>query len=72
MFGNLQNVKQMMATIKSAKNPQVVLNTMMNNNPQLKQVKDYIQQNGGNAQQAFYSLAKQNGVDPKEILDMLK
>jgi len=72
MFGNLQTIKQMMGIIKNANNPQAMLNTMAKNNPQVKQVMDYVNSNGGNAQQAFYSLAKQHGVNPNEILEMLK
>lgn len=62
----------MIGIIKNANNPQAMLSTMAKNNPQIKQTIDYINKNGGNAQQLFYSLAKQNGIDPNEILEMLK
>ena len=61
-----------MGTIKNSSNPQAMLNLMANSNPQLKQVLTYIKDNGGNAQQAFYNYAQQNGVDPNEVLDALK
>ena len=41
---------------------------MDQNSPQMKQVFDYIQQNGGNEEQALYNLARQKGVDPNEAL----
>ena len=44
---------------------------MAANNPQMQQVMQVIQQNGGNAQQAFYNLAQQKGVDPNVILQQL-
>ena len=46
----------MMSTIKSAQNPQMMLNNMMMQNPQYKQVMDYINQNGGDAKTAFYQI----------------
>ena len=59
-------------TIKNAQNPTMMLQSMMANNPQLQQVMDYVKSQGGNAEQAFYNLAQQQGVDPKSILDQLK
>lgn len=44
---------------------------MAANNPQMQQVMQYIQQNGGNAKQAFYNLAQQRGIDPQIILNQL-
>jgi hypothetical protein len=42
------------------------------NLPEMKTVMNLVQQGGGNAQQLFYQLAQQKGVDPNSILDMLK
>lgn len=65
----LQNLnQQMINAIKTARNPQAMLQNM----PQYKQVMDYIQQNGGNAKEAFYSKAREMGVNPEEILNQLK
>ena len=72
MSGNLQKVKQMMDTIKSARNPQAMLQNMINQNPQYKQVMDYINKNGGDPKTAFYKLAEQQGVNPDDILNMFK
>ena len=68
----LNQVRQMINAIKSARNPQAMLNQMIQNNPQVKGVMDYINQNGGDPQKAFYAMARQKGVNPDEILKMLK
>lgn len=69
---NLQNIKQMLNIIKGAKNPQSMIQSMIQQNPQMKQVMDYVNQNGGDPKKAFYSMAEQCGMDPDEILNMLK
>ena len=69
MMQNLMNLKKM---VQGAKNPQAMLNQMMQNNPQIKQAMDYINSNGGNAKDAFYKLAKEKGVNPDEIINQLK
>jgi hypothetical protein len=33
---------------------------------------NYINQNGGDPKQAFYAMAREKGVNPDEILNMLK
>jgi len=40
--------------------------------PQYQQAMNLIQQAGGDARAAFYQLAQQKGVDPNQILSMLK
>ena len=72
MVQNLQPIKNMMSMLRSAGNPQMMLQQMTAQNPQMRQVMDLVQQNGGNAKQAFYKLAEQKGVNPDEILNMLK
>lgn len=72
MAQNLQPIKNMMSMLKSAGNPQMMLQQMMSQNPQMKQAVDYVNANGGNAKAAFYKLAEQKGVNPDEILQMLK
>lgn len=62
-------MRQMAQTIKSANNPQALVSQLMANNPQVKQI---INQYGGDPQTAFYKYAEANGIDPNEILNMLK
>ena len=66
------NIYQMMKTVQMARNPQMMLQTMARTNPAMKQAMDYINANGGNAEQAFYKLAEERGVDPQEILNSLR
>ena len=66
------NLQQMMNTIKNSRNPKAMLEQMMQSNPQMKQAIEYIGQNGGNAKEAFYALAKQKGVNPDTILNMFR
>lgn len=65
-------IKQLMNLIKLNNNPQMALNNMIMNNPQVQQANNYIQQFGGNAKDAFYNLAQQKGVNPDDVLNMLK
>ena len=60
-----------MAAVRAAQNPQLMLNQMMMNNPQMKQVMDIVQKHGGDPMTAFRKEAEERGVDPDEILRML-
>ena len=65
-------IKQMMNMVRSAANPQAMLNQMIMNNPQLKQVMDIVQKHGGDPMTAFRAEAQERGVDPDEIMGMLR
>lgn len=73
MRGNpaMQKIRQTLGIVKSARNPQAALMGMMNNNPQMKQVKSIIDQHGGDPMKAFREMAEENGLDPDEILSMI-
>lgn len=71
-MGKLNQIKQMMQMVNGAGNPQAMLAQMAQNNPNLKKVMDIVQQYGGDANKAFYAMAEQNGINPQEILDLLK
>ena len=62
----------MMAMLKAAQNPQMLLNQMISTNPKLKEVMDLVNQYGGDPNKALQAGAQQNGIDPQEIMDMLK
>ena len=68
----LAQIKQIRNVIQAARNPQAALMNMMGNNPQMKQVQDIIQQRGGDPMQAFRAMAEENGLDPDEILSMIR
>ena len=65
-------IRQMIGMIKSAGNPQALLNQLMQTNPNMKQVMEIMQQYGGDANKAFYDIAQKNGINPQEIMDLLK
>ena len=65
-------IKQMMSMIRTAQNPMAALNQLAQNNPQVKQVMDIINQNGGDPDRAFRTVAEKNGINPQDIYDMLK
>ena len=69
---NLAPIKQMMQMVRGAQNPQAMLQTLAQQNPQLQQVMTVVQQAGGDPQRAFYALAQQKGIDPNTILNALK
>ena len=45
---------------------------MLMNNPQYKQVMNYINQNGGDPKAAFYKMAEEKGVNPDDIISQLR
>lgn len=53
-----------MNMLRGSGNPQMMLEQMMQNNPQMKDVMNYINQNGGDPKQAFYKMAQEKGIDP--------
>lgn len=70
--GRMGQIKNMMQMVKGAGNPQALMANMMQNNPQYQQAMQLVQQAGGDAKTAFYQLAQQMGVNPDEILGMMK
>ena len=68
----MQNIKAIKRTMQMVRNPQVMLSQMMQTNPQMKQVIDYVNANGGDPQKAFYKLAEEQNINPDEILNELR
>ena len=66
------NLQQMANAVKYSRNPKAMLEQMMQSNPQIQQAMNYINQNGGDAKDAFYALARQKGVDPESVLKMFR
>ena len=67
-----QPIRQMMNAVRSAQNPQLALNQLIMSNPQMRQVMDIIQKYGGDPMTAFLKEAEARGVDPQEIMNMMK
>ena len=68
----LQQVRNLMGMLQNANNPQVMLTQMAQNNPQLKQVLDIVQKHGGDPMTAFRAEAQARGMDPDQIMGMLR
>ena len=58
--------------LRTAQNPQMLLNQMMMNNPKLKEVMDIVNQYGGDPNKALEEVSKQYGVTSQDIYDLLK
>ena len=58
--------------VKNSQNPTAMIQQMMNNNPNLKQVMDVINQHGGNIEKAVRTVAEQNGLNPEDVINMFK
>lgn len=69
---NLMQIKQMMNMVRSAGNPQAMLQSIAQNNPQMKQVMDIVNQSGGDPKAAFYKIAEEKGINPEQVLSMLR
>ena len=72
LSGGGPGIMGMINMIRNANNPSVVMNQFVQSNPQMQQVINVINQNGGDARKAFYAMAQQKGIDPNSILSMLK
>ena len=69
---NLSQIRNMLNMVRSAGNPQAMLQSMVQNNPQMQQVMNIVNQAGGDPKTAFYKMAEEKGVDPEQILSMLR
>ena len=53
--------------------PQAALQQLMQqNNPQLVQAMELVKQHGGDPKAAFEALARERGIDPGEIAELMK
>lgn len=65
-------IMQMIRMIKSAGNPQLMISQVLQMNPQLRQAMEIIRDYGGDANKAFYAIAEKNGIDPEEIMNLIR
>ena len=61
----------MMNSMRNATNPQAMFNQMVSQNPKMQEIMQYINENGGDAKQAYYKMAEQKGIDPNYIINEL-
>ena len=72
LSSRLGPIKQMMGVVQAAQNPALALQQMAGQNPQLQQALQLVQQAGGDPKAAFQKLCQERGIDPQQILSMLK
>ena len=69
---NFSQIKGFMELLKSGGNVQQLVQNAIMNNSQYGEVMKYVNQHGGDPKAAFYAMAKEKGIDPNTIIDMLK
>ena len=70
-LNNISQIKNMMQMAKGAKDPNAFLANIANQNPQMKQAMTYAK-SCKNPKEAFFKMAKEKGVNPEEILSLLR
>ena len=65
----MTQARQIIGMLKGSGDPSAMISQAMQNNPQVRNI---IQQYGGDPKTAFYKYAEANGIDPNELLNMLK
>lgn len=68
----LAGIMSIYGMLKGTSDPMSAIQSMAQTNPQVKKAMDIVNQNGGDMQTAFYALAKQMGVNPDEIFNMVR
>ena len=64
----LGQLRQMIGALRSAGNPQALLQQMMQQrSPQMAQALDYIKQHGGDPRATCEALAAERGIDLKDL-----
>ena len=72
LSSSVKPIKQMMNTVRMAQNPQLFLQNMINQNPQMQNVMRLVNSSNKSPKDLFYEMAKQQGVDPEQVLNMLR
>ena len=66
-FGMMQ---KMMGFMRGAQNPVAMLQSMAQNNPNIKRAMDMC--NGRNPKDVFMEMCQQNGMNPNDIINKIK
>ena len=72
MVNQQYNVMPLIQAIRYSRNPNLMLQQLMQSNPNVASTMNLVRQYGGNPQKAFYEEAKKKGIDPNQILSMLR
>ena len=65
-------IQKIIQMAKSGNNPQQLLNSLAGQNPQLNQVMHLVNSGKMTPKQIFMNMANQQGVNPNDIISMLK
>jgi len=68
----INQIKNWISQLKGMGNPNEGLKMLISQNPQLQQVMNLIQQSGGDPKQVFMKMAQARGINPQQIINMLK
>ena len=69
---NMEGIRRTWGMLKSMSNPNEMLNQVIQSNPKMKEAQELIQKAGGDPEKAFRMKAKEMGVDPEQIMGMLR
>ena len=67
--GNIESVKGMMKMFRSAGDQSRVIEELASKNPEINQI---VQMSNGVLKGLFYNLCRQKGVNPADVLNMLR
>ena len=68
----INQYKGMFNMLRHSNNPQMMLQQLLRNNPNYKQIEQLINNANGDPQRAFYGFCEQVGINPQEFIDALK
>ena len=66
------NIVQTFRALQQSNNPNQFMQNLMQTNPQMQQVMQMVQNSNMSPKDLFYTMAKQKGVDPEQILRQLR
>jgi len=72
MIGKLINAKKSVDALRSIGDPNLALQQLMKNNPNMKKAIDYVNQNGGDPKEVCMNLFKSEGISSSEIESLIK
>jgi len=64
------NIQNIISLFKNSPNPQMLLNNLIKNNPQMQNLYMLIQNSNKTPKELFYTMANEKGVDPNSILNL--
>ena len=68
----IQNLKSVMKRLQTLQNPSKELESLISSNPSMKEILSIAQKQNLSLKDLYYFLAKQQGVNPNDILEQLK